>query len=121
MQVLFQKEAAALIEWNQLVLELINKSGSLNIYKNETIFEHFGTFLTVYLPSEYPYLHSLLKYTYSSLLAQYSSHDSFELIKKLILNRLFLNPTHFNLLMAPDEDEMFRYVDCANSIRTLFY
>jgi hypothetical protein len=23
--------------------------------------------------------------------------------------------------MAPDEDEMFRYVDCANSIRTLFY
>jgi hypothetical protein len=33
MQVLFQKEAAALVEWNQLVLELINKSGS-NIYKN---------------------------------------------------------------------------------------
>jgi len=57
--------------------------------------------MTFYLPSEYPHLHSLLKYTYSSLLAKYSSHDSFELIKKFILNRLFLNPAYFSLLMAP--------------------
>ena len=45
---------------------------------------------------DYPFLHNLLKYVYSSLLAKYSSNDSFELMKKFVLNRLFLNPHYFS-------------------------
>ena len=66
-------------------------------------------------------MHSILKYTYSSLLAKYSSQDSLELMKKLLLNRLFLNPAFFATLMNPSEEEMSQYVEDANSLRMLFY
>ena len=69
-----------------------------------------ATFLSVYLINDYPRLHYLLKYLYSSLLAKYSSNDSLELIKKFILNRLFLSPTLYSSLFQPTEEHMKRYV-----------
>lgn len=76
-EVIFQREATAIIEWNHLVLGLAaGSSEGRNIYSKEALIQKLGTFLTVYIPSDFPNLHYILKYTYSSLLAKYSSHDS---------------------------------------------
>lgn len=75
--ILFQKWAAALLEWNTMVLELTdsNEKG-FYLHKKEPVLQKLITFITVYIPNDYPSLHYTLKYTYSSLLAKYSSTDS---------------------------------------------
>jgi hypothetical protein len=40
-----------------------------------------------------------------------------ELIKKLLLNRLLLNPSFFVLYNDPDEERIKQYVETANVIR----
>jgi hypothetical protein len=42
-------------------------------------------------------------------------------MKKLILNRLFLNPFYYALLHSPSEQEMEKYVKIVNELRILFY
>lgn len=98
-QVIFQQSASLILEWNCLVLE-----GGASPFDSDTVMQRLGTLLKVYLPSEYPRLHLLLKYAYSSLLARYSSQDSLELIKKLVLNRIMLNPSFFAVLLGPSEE-----------------
>lgn len=122
MAIIFQKEAATVLEWTSIALELIDKSEKdLNLHKKDKVIQKLATFITVYIPTDYPCLHYILKYIYSSLLAKYSSNDSLELMKKLFLNRLLLNPSFFALLMNPSEEDMKQYVSCANSLRLFFY
>lgn len=54
-------------------------------------------------------------------MAKYSTSESLELIKKFILNRLFLSPFFFALLYTPDSKEMEKFVKIANEMRILFY
>lgn len=105
-----------------MVIELIDPiQKGFYIHKRDTVIQKLATFMTIYIPTDYPCLHYILKYVYSSLLAKYSTNDSIELMKKLVLNRLLLNPSFFAVLMAPNEEEMRQYVSSANSLRVLFY
>lgn len=91
------------MEFNNIVNTLINNNES-SLYQtcNELNIEKIGPFLTITIPQDYPHLHNLLKYLYSSLLVKYSEEDAFELMKKFLLNRFLLNPRYFVLLYTPD-------------------
>jgi hypothetical protein len=110
-----------LLDFNAIVSRLLKNSESLYQTCNEPRIEKIGSFFTLTIPQDYPHMHNLLKYIYSSLLAKYSEEDACELMKKFILNRFLLNPRYFTLLQTPDETEMGRYVSVANGLRLLFY
>lgn len=65
-------------------------------------------------------LQDLLKFIFNELSRKYSSHAALELMKKLLLNRFFLNPTFYVLYNEPNEKEIKDYVHVANYIRVIF-
>ena len=101
-------------------MQLIGFGGEA-LYRKEAVFQKLAIFLSTDIPCDYPALHSLFKYTYSSLLAKYSSADALELFKKLLLNRLLLNPNYFSLFQTSSVPQLQLFIEAANAIRILFY